>query len=148
MIVKTMAGNEIPYAYAIASRSLDEQYLPDAFSFFMAQWPAGQLVAFDPSTGVAGFLVGGRLSGNRASVAILAVDALYRRNGLGDMLIEEFKKRAALEGRNIIQLEVRTSNLDAISFYEKRGFRKTELLRGLYNDGGDAARMVLFSGMC
>jgi ribosomal-protein-alanine N-acetyltransferase len=143
-----MTGGDLPYAYAIALRSLDEFYLPEVFSFFMTQWPAGQLVALDPTGGVAGFLMGGRLDGNRASVSILAVDPPHRRKGIGGALMGEFIKKAAMEGRTVLQLEVRTSNSDAIAFYERRGFRRTEVLREFYNDGGDAARMILFSGMC
>lgn len=53
-----------------------------------------------------------------------------------------------MDGYSIIQLEVRTSNLLAKRFYEKRGFRVTERLCGFYNDGGDGYRMVMFVSGC
>ena len=41
-----------------------------------------------------------------------------------------------------VQLEVKSSNLGAIRFYERRGFIRAEELPGFYNDGSDGIRMV------
>jgi ribosomal protein S18 acetylase RimI-like enzyme len=40
-----------------------------------------------------------------------------------------------------LKLEVRKSNIAAIQFYERRGFRETGLLVGYYSDGEDGVSM-------
>ena len=66
------------------------------------------------------------------------VEPLYRKQGIGSMLFDEVEKIA--EG--VISLEVRVSNLNAINFYSKRGFKKALLRKGYYSNGEDAILMV------
>jgi ribosomal-protein-alanine N-acetyltransferase len=137
-----MEFRDVTYAYDITARSLQEYYHIDVFSFFIRQWPLGQLVAVDITGRVIGYLTSVRLKGNKAAITLFAVDPLYRNEGAGSRLLTEFRIRAAMDCRSGIQLEVRSDNDIAINFYEKRGFRKMDLLPKFYNDGGDAIRMI------
>ena len=65
-----------------------------------------------------------------------------RGKGIGTQLLEAFRRRCLMEGMSTIQLEVRTTNTNAIRFYERNGFVRTEYLRSFYNDCGDGYRMV------
>ena len=62
----------------------------------------------------------------------------YQNQGIGKLLFDEVLKVS--EG--IISLEVRVSNLKAISFYEKRGFEKTLIRKNYYSNGEDAILMI------
>ena len=62
----------------------------------------------------------------------------YQNQGIGKLLFDEVLKVS--EG--IISLEVRVSNLNAISFYEKRGFEKTLIRKNYYSNGEDAILMI------
>jgi ribosomal-protein-alanine N-acetyltransferase len=62
----------------------------------------------------------------------------YQNQGIGKLLFDEVLKVS--EG--IISLEVRVSNLKAISFYEKRGFAKTLIRKNYYSNGEDAILMI------
>ena len=55
-------------------------------------------------------------------ISNVAVSAKYRRQGIADALICALYERAFALGLSFMTLEVRKSNLPAISLYEKHGF--------------------------
>ena len=55
-------------------------------------------------------------------ISNVAVSAKYRRQGIADALICALYERASALGLSFMTLEVRKSNLPAISLYEKHGF--------------------------
>lgn len=70
----------------------------------------------------------------------IEVDEKYRRQGFAQALLDELFKLCASE----IFLEVRTSNLPAISLYEKNGFKVISKRLNYYkNPSEDALVMVL-----
>ena len=68
------------------------------------------------------------------------------RTGAGSALMDRIMAESIAVGAPRVQLEVRVTNGPAISFYERRGFVRTETVRGIYGDGGDGYRMVLDLG--
>lgn len=142
MIVRQMSEEDLPRVYAIALSSLDEYYLPEIFSFFLNQWPSGQLVACSVTGKVIGFICGSRLGPDRVGIALLAVEREGRCRGAGSELLAALRKRAVAEGAYTVQLEVRKENEAAIRFYKARGFIITEDLPVFYNNGGDGIRMI------
>lgn len=142
MIVRRMDISDVAGVYDIACRSLDESYVQEVFFLFINTWPSGQLVASDPTGKITGFISGSIISSDRVTIMLFAVDNEYRGMGIGDRLFEEFRMNTIMSGKRYIQLEVRDSNVNAISFYRKRGFTEIELIENFYNDGGNAVRMV------
>jgi ribosomal-protein-alanine N-acetyltransferase len=69
----------------------------------------------------------------------IAVRPDSRRKGLGEALLVELEKRLSKE--RPLRLEVRQSNVAAIQLYSKRGFVKTGLAEGYYDDGENAITM-------
>ncbi len=61
----------------------------------------------------------------------IAVDEIYRKRGIGKKLIEHFIDNYSGECRKIF-LEVRTSNIAAIRFYERLGFKKLGIRKNIY----------------
>ncbi len=66
----------------------------------------------------------------------IAVDPVYRRQGIGTILIEHilemFKKRGADKAR----LEVKLKNTEARKFYSQLGFFETQIIRHYYRING------------
>ena len=67
----------------------------------------------------------------------LEVRREYRRIGLGRLLMQDLKERAANSGKEKIFLEVRAGNERAIKLYEKAGFQAYGVRKGYYPDGED-----------
>ncbi len=83
----------------------------------------------------------------RAHLVLLAVEPAYRRHGAGLALFRWLEKIARLTGIALIQLELRADNEQARAFYERLGFRATELRRGYYDGRLDAISMTLRTGL-
>lgn len=66
----------------------------------------------------------------------------YRGRGYGKMLMEAFLGDARSCGIREVFLEVRVSNVGAVRFYEKMGFRIVGLRRSLYSNGEDGFVMA------
>ena len=119
-----------------------EYFSPDVLNFFRSQWPGGQILAEDVFGNLLGVLCGS-VTGKGACISLFAVDKGSRRKGVGSSLLEAFCRECFMRGYRTVTLEVRTDNMNAIAFYESKGFFRTEFLSGFYNDGGDAYRMEL-----
>ena len=90
---------------------------------------------------IVGFLVYWILFDNAQICNICVIDECKKRgiaSKLFDIAEEDFKKNECFT----ITLEVRVSNVPAISLYEKRGFTKVCIRKGYYNDGEDAYYMM------
>ena len=144
--VRRAGGADVPSMYGIYTNNLDEYISADAIEFFMLQWPRGQLVAEAVTGGTAGALSSFVMEDGAVSVALLAVGGPFRGMGAGSALMDRIMAESIAVGAPRVQLEVRVTNGPAISFYERRGFVRTETVRGIYGDGGDGYRMVLDLG--
>ena len=67
-----------------------------------------------------------------------AVSKEFRNKGIGDLLYKEVEKVSD----GLVSLEVRVSNLNAIKFYQKRGFVEVAIRKGYYSNGEDAILMI------
>ncbi len=72
----------------------------------------------------------------------VAVDPAFRRQGLGQRLLEYALEYSRKLGASRVELEVRTGNETAIALYQKYGFEIRELLPCYYSNGEDAFLMV------
>lgn len=141
-MIRHMRPEDADQVYRIICESLDQYYAPEIASFFLAQWPKGQLVFCDAAGKIHGFLSGALLVKNITAVSMFAVEKEYRNRGIGTQLLNAFRRESAMRGCMLIQLEVREENGGAIRFYERNGFTKTELLLAFYDDDGNAVRMI------
>ncbi|MDJ0736505.1 MAG: ribosomal protein S18-alanine N-acetyltransferase [Nostocaceae cyanobacterium] len=80
-----------------------------------------------------------------AHITILAVDPQYHRQGLGQALLYSLLLTAWERGLERATLEVRASNLAAISLYQKFGFKTAGKRPGYYKDNGEDA-LILWLG--
>jgi ribosomal-protein-alanine N-acetyltransferase len=76
-----------------------------------------------------------------AHLNLLAVATAYRRQGLGRQLIDWLSATAIEAGVFRINLELRTQNSAACSFYERLGFERKGVIQGYYQGREAALRM-------
>lgn len=73
-----------------------------------------------------------------AHITLLGVDPVYRRQGLGQLLLYVLLASAQQRGLERATLEVRVSNQSAIALYEQFGFRRAGCRKHYYPDDEDA----------
>ncbi|MBM4261169.1 MAG: GNAT family N-acetyltransferase [Deltaproteobacteria bacterium] len=82
-----------------------------------------------------------RYGANDAHLDLLAVKPEFQRTGIGGQLLQWLEKCALVAGTFNIELEVRTDNIAAQSFYERLGYRPLTKLPGYYQGKESALRM-------
>lgn len=83
-------------------------------------------------------LICGYFAGDEADITSVAVDEKYRHIGIASALITAFEKNLP-EYINEIFLEVRESNIPAISLYEKFRFKKISVRKKFYSNPDENA---------
>jgi ribosomal protein S18 acetylase RimI-like enzyme len=68
------------------------------------------------------------------TLEIVTLNALDRRAGIGTRLIEAAVDQARQLGRREIRLTTTNDNVDALRFYQRRGFRLAELRPGAIDE--------------
>ncbi|MGF1534970.1 MAG: ribosomal protein S18-alanine N-acetyltransferase [Elainellaceae cyanobacterium] len=84
---------------------------------------------------------------DEAHITILAVDAQYRRQGLGQAVLEGMLQWAQQRGQEWATLEVRVSNAAAIQMYTKLGFQSVGRRRRYYPETGEDALILWRKGL-
>ncbi len=101
---------------------------------------------------------GGRLLGfafvqrilDEAHLLDIAIDPELRGHGYGRELLRRLMDEVMVEGISIWFLEVRVSNLPAITLYQSLGYNELSIRRNYYKDAGgseDALLMACSTGM-
>lgn len=84
---------------------------------------------------------------DEAHITLLAVEADYRQQGLGQLLLYALLVLAQQRGLEWATLEVRLSNQTAISLYQKFGFESVGQRRAYYQDNGEDALILWRKGL-
>lgn len=79
---------------------------------------------------------------DEAHITNIAMRELYRRRGVGELLLISIIDQATELNSRFITLEVRASNTAAQSLYHKYGFTQVGLRRGYYTDNGESAVLM------
>lgn len=90
-------------------------------------------------TGLSNFGFGGFIK--KGHIVSVAVMPKHRRKGIGQALVEKAMEGMRLYNAKNCFLEVRVTNLPAISLYKKLGFKIIRTIHGYYSDGEDAYLM-------
>ena len=74
-----------------------------------------------------------RIAADGKTAELITLNALIERQGIGTALIEELTARLAAAGVQELRVKMTNDNLDALRFYQRRGFRLVALRRGAIN---------------
>ncbi len=150
-IIRKAIPEDIPMVMRINLKTLPENY-PEYFfreiyerfseAFLVAEME-GEIIGYimcRMEGGVSNFGLRWVRRGHVVSVAVLPK---FRRAGLGIKLMNNAMEalKTDYEAKEII-LEVRVTNLPAISLYEKLGFEKIRTIKTYYRDGEAAMLMA------
>ena len=133
--------NDVDSLYEIESKYFSHPWTKEQFLYELSQNEFSKIVVAEENDNIVGFLVYWILFDNAQICNICVIDECKKRgiaSKLFDIAEEDFKKNECFT----ITLEVRVSNVPAISLYEKRGFTKVYIRKGYYNDGEDAYYMM------
>jgi len=108
------------------------------FLYFLMREPDGFYVAEEDGH-IVGYVISS-VRGGKGNIISIAVIPEFRRKGIGSELMEEslnfLSKRV-----DCVELQVKVSNIEAISFYRKLGFEEIGFISNYYPDGEDALVM-------
>lgn len=93
---------------------------------------------------ISGFLAGRAPLGEEGVAEIFNIGILprFRRERIGSMLIEEFRRICVDRGISVIWLEVRAKNRAAMEFYRSHGFVNNGVRRNFYSDPTEDAELM------
>lgn len=87
-------------------------------------------------------LLSGYFAEGEGDITSIAVDENFRRQGLAQKLIAELEKLLPDSTENIF-LEVRESNIPAVSLYRKCGFEKLSIRKNFYTNPRENAVVMV-----
>ena len=105
------------------AEQLRGQFRDDLHEFIAAEAPDGTVLGYVGMTYVI----------DEGYISNVAVSPEYRRQGIGDRLIEQLVARANGLQLAFITLEVRRSNIPAIELYQKQGFSTVGMRKNYYD---------------
>ena len=80
---------------------------------------------------------------DQLEITNIVVKKKFRKNGIGNILLQRLIKFAKEKRKGEITLEVNNINLPAIKLYEKNGFKNVGFRKKYYNNTDDANIMTL-----
>jgi ribosomal protein S18 acetylase RimI-like enzyme len=128
----------------IEIRPLTDSDRPEVARFIEAEWGGPISVVHDRvfrPADLSGFIArergnGGPLAGlltytvDGGTLEIVTLNAVHRQSGTGTALVDHAVAEARRRGCHEIRLTTTNDNLDALRFYQRRGFRLAELRPG------------------
>lgn len=92
---------------------------------------------------VVGFMIY-ELHKTRLHILNFAVAEEFRRQGVGQQMVDKLVSKLSSQRRTRITLEVRETNLPAQLFFKANGFKATTVLRAYYDDSPEDAYLMQF----
>lgn len=128
--LRTMVGADLAAVIEIENASYSMPWGESTFKALLRRGDADLVVAEMGPT-IAGYSVWWHTL-DQAELGNVAVDAAYRRSGIGTRLVAESIRRAAARRVREMFLEVRQSNHGARDLYARLGFLPVGVRRGYY----------------
>ena len=141
MMVRRFSVSDIHAVMRVVKRSLGETYPPSLYLTIHNIWPDGFMIA-EENGQIVGLVAAVESEKRVARVLMLAVLPEHRGKSHGSILLKKLEDRCMVASFQSIKLEVRKSNVSAMSFYERRGYSVSGEIKNFYLNGEDAFQMV------
>jgi ribosomal-protein-alanine N-acetyltransferase len=136
-----MAPEDVPAVHAIETASFPTPWPPYAFRQELETIRVARYLVVRAGARVIAYS-GIWLMVDEAHVTTFAVLPVYRRRGIGGLLLSELVEMAADLGATVVTLEVRLSNASARRLYQLFGFRPVGVRPRYYSDDGEDALIM------
>jgi ribosomal-protein-alanine N-acetyltransferase len=146
LTVEPMTAADIPAVHAIETASFPTPWPPYAFRQELETNRMARYLVVRAGERVIGY-AGTWLMVDEAHITTFAVLPVYRRRGIGGLLLCELMDLAADLGATVVTLEVRLSNASARRLYQQFGFRPVGVRPRYYSDDGEDALIMTTEGL-
>jgi [ribosomal protein S18]-alanine N-acetyltransferase len=142
--IRQAVPSDIAAIIAVENESFVDPWDQSAFLEALTYYPTTYFVAVSGGV-VTGFIVGGLEDTGEniyGHLCNFGVSPVYRRKGIGKLLLRRLEYQFAIETATAVQLEVRASNTVAQRFYRRLGYRNVFGIENYYANGEDALVMM------
>jgi len=140
-----MTGDDLDQVLEIERKSFPHPWLRQHFIDELNAQYAFPFSAFDASGRLLGYICPMQLL-DEGHILDVAVDPEVRGAGVGRLLVRKVLEECRGNGASFVSLEVRESNLPAITLYKKMGFAEVGRRKRYYENGEDALMMEYVFG--
>jgi ribosomal-protein-alanine N-acetyltransferase len=139
--IRRLSYSDLPAVISIERRSFPTPWSLAMFVLELSKPSGICLAAVDEGGRLAGYLVCSRYD-TAWHLMNVAVDPERRRQGIATVLINRLFDEGGAQSP--YTLEVRVSNREAITMYQRFGFRSAGVRRGYYHDNGEDAVIMWY----
>jgi ribosomal-protein-alanine N-acetyltransferase len=132
VVVRGMTVDDVATVARLERESFSTPWNARTFRTLLGRPGAELWVAEHPSRGVIGYYVLWCIQ-DQGELANIAVEAGFRGQRIGSMLLDHALEVAASRGVESVYLEVRVSNATARAMYQSRGFEQIGVRRNYYD---------------
>jgi ribosomal-protein-alanine N-acetyltransferase len=138
--IRWMIRRDMPEVLAIEHASFDFPWCEEEFLRVLRQRNCIGMVA-ELGERVVGFMIY-ELHKNKLNVLDFSVHPEFRRQGVGQQMVEKLVGKLSSHRRTRIVLHVRETNLAGQLFFRGQAFKAVEVLREHYQDTGEDAFLM------
>ncbi|KAL5009067.1 hypothetical protein ScPMuIL_014648 [Solemya velum] len=138
---------QMPDIMKLITRDLSEPYSIYTYRYFIHNWPKLCFLAMDEDKCVGAIVCKldmHKKMVRRGYIAMLAIDAEYRRRKIGSHLVLKAIQAMMKDDCDEVVLETEITNRPALKLYENLGFVRDKRLFRYYLNGVDALRLKLW----
>ena len=136
--IRDLVPSDLPQVLEIERACFPDPWTLESFRNSLNSRYFKSLGAFNPQ--LLGYIIS-MFAAGELHILNIAVKPRFRRQGLAGKLLDELFNHFN-DQLTFAYLEVRVSNLSAINFYHRRGFRQVGLRKKYYPNGEDAILMT------
>ncbi len=132
--VRTVDISDLREVYDIEIKSFGKDAYPFEILLYYYIISREYFIVLECINRIVGYAIGviEHVNGKRGHVISIAIHPLYRRMGLGKILMNELEKRLYSSGAKYIYLEVKETNNVAINLYKSLGYVIIKRIRKYY----------------